>query len=274
MRLHLALSNTKKEYYVASSQDVRNYLISYAVVSNPVMEMLQNPDVSLMVDSGAFSAWRRGVKISLNAYISYLQAIIERAKCRVISVNLDVIPGKWGRKPTTAEIEYSASMGWDNYQRLKEDFPTVVHVFHQHEDFKWLEGLAEEGYIGISPANDVSSKAKNEWLSGVFNRLYEWGYLTPPNILKTHAFGLTKFDLLYHYPFYSADSTSWKVGAMYGKQLKWVVSGRVRSGGKILGGQSYAGDYNYRMGANIQPFLKAEDLATRLWESRGVTWDD
>ena len=60
-------------------------------------------------------------------------------------------------------------------------------------------------YIGVSPANDRSTKEKNEWFEIVFRMI---GQSSNPNV-KTHAFGMTSLPVLERYPFTSADSTSW-----------------------------------------------------------------
>ena len=99
----------------------------------------------IILDSGAFSVWTKGISIDINQYIDFCK------QHPLISyyVNLDVIPGipnkhKTVNKKTTEE---AAQKSWENYQRMLEYFPIekVIPVFHQNEDFKWLNKYIEFG---------------------------------------------------------------------------------------------------------------------------------
>ena len=89
----------------------------------------------------------------------------------------------------------------------------LLPIFHQGEDFRWLNNILSYkhsdgmpiSYIGISPANDKSSKEKEIFIHKCFNMIK-----TSENPgVKTHAFGMTSLWILEQYPFTSADSTSW-----------------------------------------------------------------
>ena len=137
-------------------------------------------------------------------------------------MNLDVIPGKFGRKPTHEEVEESARRGWENLTILDKEGIEAIPVYHQGERFYWLDKMIDEQYeyIGISPANDRTTPQKQEWLDEVFHYLCgDRGY---PEIMP-HGFGVTSVPLLYRYPWASVDSATWlKVGG-YGIVIvpKW-----------------------------------------------------
>lgn len=179
--------------------------------------------MNLILDSGAFSAWNLGKEIDLDHYIAYIKANIEYID---EYVNLDVIPASRGVMPTPAEVEASAQKGWDNMLRMEAEGLHPIPVFHMGEEFKWLERMIEHHctYIGISPANDRTTKDKRLWLDRVFDRITDAeGWPT----VKTHAFGVTAVDLLIRYPWYSADSTTWVLSAGRGRVLvpKWKKTG-------------------------------------------------
>ena len=88
---------------------------------------------TLMIDSGAFSAWRRGAKIDLDHYADFIREHIELID---YYVNLDVIPGEFGRIPDQSEVDASASASWDNFLYLRDRGLESIPVFHQGEDFK------------------------------------------------------------------------------------------------------------------------------------------
>lgn len=169
--------------------------------------------VQMLLDSGAFSAWNAGAQVDLDDYIRYIRENIDYV-CAY--VNLDVIPGSPGVMPTPEQVEQSAAQGWANMLYMEGCGLSPVPVFHQGEQFKWLERMMSHGceYVGISPANDRSTEQKRVWLDRVFNFICDAdGY---PKI-KTHAFGVTSPDLIARYPWYTIDSTTWlAAGSRFG----------------------------------------------------------
>jgi len=171
--------------------------------------------VNLLLDSGAFSAWAQSARVNLDEYIKFIKENIDIIHAYV---NLDVIPGQMWRTPTSKEVEISAQKGWDNLIYMENQGLKPIPVFHQGERLYWLDKLLKHGcdWIGISPANDRSTLEKMEWLDKVFD------FITTDDgipIIKTHAFGVTATHLLFRYPWYSVDSTSWTTISRYGKVL-------------------------------------------------------
>ncbi len=171
--------------------------------------------VSLLIDSGAFSAWTQGDKIDLEEYIRFCLDHIDVADA---VVNLDVIPGVPYGRITAKDVEKSAEEGWQNYKRMLEaGIPRekLIHVFHQGEDMRWLERMVKEiPYIGLSPANDRSRSQKIMWLDRCMKYVTdEEGY---PKV-KLHGFAVTSLEMLKRYPWYSVDSSSWVLSSAMGK---------------------------------------------------------
>lgn len=177
---------------------------------------LEKKTVDLLLDSGAFSAWRQRTKIRVEDYIEFCHrypGIFQEI------VNLDVIPGGgFGKMPSAAEVDQSASEGWRNMETMRKYGIKPMHVFHMGESFSWLKRMLDEGldYIGISPANDRTSRQKIKWLDEVFGFLCgDKGY---PQV-RTHGFGVTSLPILFRYPWFSADSVSWILFGAYGQIL-------------------------------------------------------
>ncbi len=166
----------------------------------------------VFVDSGAYSAHTKGRELDVDEYIQYLN---DRQGCFEVIAQVDKIPGEFGKPKTHKQLIEAPNQSWENYLYMRErvkDVDNLTPIFHQGEDFKHLHRMLEttfDGkhipYIGISPANDVSTKEKAKWFETVFRIIRD---SSNPNV-KTHAFGMTSLDLLEKYPFYSADSTSW-----------------------------------------------------------------
>lgn len=170
---------------------------------------------TVVLDSGAFSAWTKKTPIDLDAYIAFIKANMEYVDH---VVNLDAIPGEFGRVPTPDEVEASAQQGWDNMLYMEEFGIRPMPVFHMGEQMKWLDRMIDHGcdYVGISPANDRTTNQKKAWLDEVFDRICDadgWP------CIKTHGFGVTSVPILFRYPWFSADSTSWALFGAYGMIL-------------------------------------------------------
>lgn len=204
---------------------VRNRLLSYAYPTDleKWFEISKGKNGNIIVDSGAFSAWNKSSMVNLNDYIKYCHAACKKSENKKMRfVNLDVIPGKVGgssdlikiRKPENIELISKASKeGLDNLLEMKKNGITPIHVFHQGEDWKWLDKMLEHtDYIGISPANDMSVKSRREWIESVFDYLYK---NSCPH--KTHGFAVWMRGVLRQYPWESCDATSWKMSAGRGR---------------------------------------------------------
>lgn len=173
------------------------------------------PKEYFILDSGAFSAWSKKANIDIDKYIEF--CLHYQDKITYI-VNLDVIPATPGQKRIPPEeIERSASLGWRNARKLlKAGIPLskLIHVFHQNEDFSWLEKMVLQfEYIGLSPANDRTTAEKIMWLDRCMP------YVTNPDgtaKIKFHGFAVTSHALMERYPWYSVDSASWTLMAATG----------------------------------------------------------
>lgn len=183
--------------------------------------------ISLMLDSGAFSAWTRQQELVLEDYIEYVKARQHLVDGVVV---LDTIPGVPGKKRTSSELELAADESYENLQRMKDAGIPAIPVFHQGERFEHLERYIKDGepYIGISPSGDVI-RFNQEWLDECF-RLCTNDKGEP--IVKTHGFGVSSPPILARYPWYSADSATWALKSGYGSLLFPKYPGDPKDGAK------------------------------------------
>ena len=171
--------------------------------------------VNLLLDSGEFSAWRRGTSIDLKKYIAYIK---ENEKYLFGYVNVDKIPGVFGQPRTMKEVQESAKIGYNNLQKMKDAGLSPIPVFHQGESFDWLERMLKDGerYIGISSSKDLWANEQRMWLDQVFTLLTD---SKGRPLIKTHGFGITRPAFIFRYPFYTCDSTAWSLAPGYGSIL-------------------------------------------------------
>lgn len=286
MRVFFASSPSRKHINLLGECGVENLLISYHFIKSPerLISLLENwKPKNLIIDSGAFSVWSNGGSIDIHSYTKFCRDVknLLPKEISLYVVNLDVLPGKLGERPTPQEVEESASRGWDNMLFLEKEGLKVIHVFHQHEDFRWLEKLMlHSDYIGLSPANDVSMPEKENFLKKCFS-------ITQDKV-KCHGFAVTSHTQLYTFPFYSVDSSSWVSPARYGRiplftdklEIKSVI---FKNKEHVLKYWNYLKEYGIekiadvdwklRTTISIKSFQKLEKAATHIWTQRGIVWD-
>jgi hypothetical protein len=174
----------------------------------------------IFLDSGAFSVWNKGKQISLDKYIEFCKYYEQELDA---IATLDVIPGKPYQKlpynETKRQAREAAKQGMSNYKKMLKagiSQEKLVHVFHQGDPEEMLLRLIKMGgpYIGISPANDRTSKQRQQWINTILPYLID--NKGAPKV-KFHGFAVTSLELIFAYPWYSVDSSSWRLrGGGYG----------------------------------------------------------
>lgn len=173
--------------------------------------------MQIFLDSGAFSAWNSKKNIDLDAYIAFCK---KYEKDLDMIATLDVIPGEPNKKLSSIQVEEAAKKGYKNYEKMLSRGITqekLLHTFHQGDPEKWLEKLVKEGgpYIGISPANDKTSSQRKEWMDKICVPIILDSQRNPK--INFHGFAVTSLKLVFGYPWYSVDSSSWQLrGGGYG----------------------------------------------------------
>lgn len=170
---------------------IRRPVVNSSVLSKP------KPAVDVILDSGAYSAWRLGKPVDIDKYCDYLLANLDWMGHYVC---LDVINPK--------DPEAAAAASFDNLLYMRKRGLKPVPVFHVGEDISWLFRMLDLGceYIGLSASSLVSRNQVDEWYG------MAWSHLTTTGgrpIVKAHAFGEGRLASQLQFPWYSADSTSW-----------------------------------------------------------------
>lgn len=231
----------------------------------------------VITDSGAFSAWNIGKQVDIRAYADW--ALAQQAKFpRVVSVNLDVIPGEKGRTSTAQERLDGMKQSLKNADFLRAQGLDVMEVFHQDEPkeflFDLIERLPKDAVLGISPRNDMHLKAKVEWEKVVLRAIAtKYG---KENFPRTHGLAVTSVEMLREFPYYSGDSSTWVNPFRYG--------GYVDERGRIVGidtkmskrptSKESSDALHYFARESVYNLMRVGDAMTTLWASRGITWKD
>lgn len=153
--------------------------------------------ISLFLDSGAFSAWSKGVTIDIDEYIAFIK---QHKKYIDVYANLDVIGNA---KETLKNQQYMESKGLH-----------PIPVYHKGEHTKYLKQYLQN-YNYIALGGMVGDRGNLiYWLDSLFID-YLCDSSGMPKV-KVHGFGLTSLPLLVRYPWYSVDSTSWVMTGRFG----------------------------------------------------------
>ena len=142
----------KFDLYLASYDDKtimkdaweNNWPLLYSQINNRgvLMNRFNAPtEGKLLVDSGAHSAHTKGIELDLEEYIGFAN---EHMDDITLYVQVDKIPGVYLMPKTAKDFLEAPELSWENYLYMREkskDPDKLVPVFHQGEDFKWLENL-------------------------------------------------------------------------------------------------------------------------------------
>lgn len=240
MKLYFAGSNENLDR-VLIEMGVTRRLLSYHYHKNSTL--FEKYD-DIFLDSGAYSAMETGAQIDIDEYCNWLQTK-KNGNVRYYA-SLDVI----------GEAEQSLY----NQRYIERKGLHPVPTFHQYEPWDYLERYCRD-YNFIALGGMASDKNRiTEFLDGCFHIISKhW-----PK--KVHSFGMTNFKLLYRYPFYSADSTSWQSMARYGSSRildKHTARYRARTQ-----------HYTDATRSEVEHALKQEEMITKLWKKRGITWEN
>jgi len=149
--------------------------------------------VSIFLDSGAFSSESSGKPIDIDDYIAFIKETGVK-----VYAGLDVIG------------DAAASMR--NQKYMEQAGLQPIPTFHMGSALEDLKPLLEE-YSYIAIGGVVHSAGVEEHCDAVWNYILN----NKPSV-KVHGFGLTNYEFMQRYPWYSIDSSSFKRLKRFGHQ--------------------------------------------------------
>ena len=152
------------------------------------------------MDSGAYTAFTQKVIITVDDYAAWIN---QHGHLFTVRACLD-------------DTSKNEQLSYNNQKALESQGCEVQPVFHAREDAQWLKRYLDEGYdyIFIGGMVPETTRWLMDWLDELFSK-----YLTNPDgtaRVKMHGFGLTDQKLMFRYPWYSVDSTSWLMTSNFG----------------------------------------------------------
>jgi hypothetical protein len=167
-------------------------------------EMYPRP---IFLDSGAFTMFTQGESIALEEYARF----IDENKAGIeFAANLDFIGAQ--------TLTESAERTMENQKRLEslvKGGTYVLPVFHVREDVKYLEAMVKRyPFIALGAMVPESKRDLGRLLDELWGNVLTDKHGRPK--VKVHGFGLTTYDYMLRYPWWSVDSTAWALQAGFG----------------------------------------------------------
>lgn len=178
-----------------------NILISYAYYNKQIDEYLSSLDINLrlVVDSGAFTVWKKGKEIALKDYCKFLNSI-KMKPWRYF--NLDVIGD-----PEKTNINYDIM--------LKEGF-NPIPIFTRGEDPAMLDKYYETSDV-VGLGGLVGTKGNKDAVKRIMKRTYG---------RKVHWLGFTNLQFLKYYRPYMCDSSSASSFRRFASGMVYIGNGK------------------------------------------------
>lgn len=195
------LTDPEKEARVG----VKHYLESYHYIyRESAVKKIRQDEKRVFLDSGAFSAFTKGVQVDLPGYCEYVKKnadIIEVVDGVLCASVLDGI----GDPLKT----------YQNQMAMESLGVKPLPCFHYGEDERYLEFyIANYDYVTIGGMVPISTPQLIHWLDRIWERHLTDGSGRPR--VKVHGFGLTTMSLMKRYPWFSVDSSTWVQNAANG----------------------------------------------------------
>jgi len=208
------------------SVGIKNILESYHYTEGTKYpEQMRRHGHQIFLDSGAYSAFTKGISIELDEYAQFIKD------------NNDVI-----RMASVLDAIGDANETWRNQNKLEALGCQVIPCFHGGEPIDACRYyVANYPYISLGGMVGGATSVLKAWLDEVFTEAIcdADGYAK----CKVHGFGMTSLSLMERYPWYSVDSTSWVMTAAFGSlvfpEIKRPVAISDRSPSRKDLGQHY-----------------------------------
>jgi hypothetical protein len=180
---------------------VTHHLESYHYIKKgQFTRKIREDGVKVFLDSGAFSAFTLGHEIDIGEYAEF---IAENQDIVIMASVLDAIGDHEATFRNQQDLE-------------RRNLPRpVLPCFHFGEPMELAKYYADNyEYITIGGMVPVPNQKLGPWL----DELWEYALTDKDGYAKTkvHGFGLTALPLMYRYPWYSVDSSSWVQAAANG----------------------------------------------------------
>ena len=190
MKIYLAGMDMPGTLKVALDEGAMHLMTAFVDTGKKQAERLSKCGADWLLDSGAFSAWKKGTKITVDEYVKFLY----RWKPDKY-INLDVIG--------------DAKLSSENLKALESNGLNPIPVYHYGSEIEHLESLIHNySYIALGGTVGLRKEKRKSFFDTCFD--YDVDF---------HGLGMTDLKLMKDYPWHSVDSTTWLIGRKFNKRL-------------------------------------------------------
>ena len=180
----------------------------------------------VMLDSGAFTAFMKGHKVTIEELTASYDEVIRliNPKIKLWFINLDVIPGAMGRIAEPPEVRAALDESDKNFKILRKRYgDRVLPVYHQTEDGARLKQIvAMSSFVAFGFRQDFSEQDR---MSHAEETLYKARQLRKDVLV--HGLATTGYKMLKRTNFDTVDSASWLYSAAMGGILTIASDGTI-----------------------------------------------
>lgn len=245
MKFYFAAANNSHDFSTLVRLNVPRILMSYFDLQKKPEFYTAVRDRDVFIDSGAFSAFTRGITIDRAKYLEFIQHNGIRQ-----FANLDAI----GDPDQT----------WENQKWFESKGVKPLPVWHVGSDFGYLHRIASS-YEHFAIGGMVPLARQRKKLQSALDNA--WSIIRQYWPRKVHAFGMSSSWILTRYPWFSSDSSSWLSYRKYGQSQDKQVDRRTAHFRLKTKHWTKISEHE------VPHFLRLEKFATDVWISRGINWE-
>ena len=216
-----------------------NYIRGARDWINRICDLHDTSNVSVLFDSGAFTAWNAGEPAQeaseLASIYEYAARWCDQRFRETWFISLDVLPGVPNRSPTQEEVAAAVRQSDLNHAELIRALPgRILPVFHRGESPARLNEVQDMSpdYVCLSPLVGTPEPIRIEWSIRVEAHLKARNSLT-----QLHGLATTGDQIMRVVDWRSVDSTAWirnaGMGVIFvehdGRVLRLAVGRRISS---------------------------------------------
>lgn len=181
-----------------------NLLVAYPYLRGKILDHIRDaePITRLVVDSGAFTAWKAGKPIELDDYCRFLET-------------LPVTPWRY----FTLDVIGDPHGTMKNYEIMLARGFKPVPIFTRGEDPSVLDDLYKTSDL-VGVGGLVGTQGNTGFVNGIMAKIGR---------RRVHWLGFTRIEFLRAHRPYMCDASSWEGGARFGVMPLYVGSGRFRT---------------------------------------------
>lgn len=167
-----------------------NILVAYPYLKADVLKIIEErkDDIRLLVDSGAFTAWKAGKEIKVEDYEEFIN-------------NLPVKPWRY----FTLDVIGDPQGTEDNYKYLLSKGMNPIPIFTRGESLDIIDEYYKTSDV-VGLGGLVGTKGNKGFVKGVMEIIGD---------RKVHWLGFNAKDFLGYYKPYMCDSSSWSAAVRY-----------------------------------------------------------